>query len=236
MLATPSFVGLCSHSNSTSESLASICPLPNTKARTVVVSLAIACQARTHHLYNHSKSNILSFFKSAQLLDNFFVLFFSMAIDLDALLGAPNSVVDSEENDNLEAPPRPMMTMYEAMALIAVCVECDCEDIIADLAEAGAFVWPEPPLIPDERLNLDAITESDCILRFRFTARSIISIADMLGLPAIIITKHRYRVLGYEALAMILRRFAFPGRLYELVQEFGRSATAICRILIETSK
>ena len=159
---------------------------------------------------------------------------FSMAIDLDFLLDVD---ADNElQEHHLEPPLRPKMAMYEATALIAACVECDSEDIIEDLMEADTFFWPEPPLIPDQRLNLAELTEADCLLRFRFGASSIISISDMLGIPSVVITKHRYRVLGYEALAMILRRFSFPGRLYELTQEFGRSRTAICRIIIETSK
>ncbi|KAE9169870.1 hypothetical protein PF002_g30239 [Phytophthora fragariae] len=60
----------------------------------------------------------------------------------------------------------------------------------------------------------------------------IIRIAQGLRLPECIITDARDRVSCYEALAMLLKRLAFPCRLSSLRKSFGRSEGVCCRVTL----
>lgn len=167
-----------------------------------------------------------------------------MVVDLDRLgsdlLEAVQHGVDVDEEireADISRNHRAVMTMEDGEALLALSI-IDPDtfgDLVDTLILEGAFEWPERPLIPEHRIDLGAMLPVDAEAMFRFTGDAIVLIAGCIGLPNVIVTKHRYRVTGVEALAMVLRRFTNAGRLFEMVKEFGRSDTAICRILIETS-
>ncbi|KAE9274336.1 hypothetical protein PF008_g29620 [Phytophthora fragariae] len=60
----------------------------------------------------------------------------------------------------------------------------------------------------------------------------IIRITQGLRLPECIITDARDRVSCYEALAMLLKRLAFPCRLSSLRKSFGPSEGVCCRVTL----
>ncbi|KAE8886827.1 hypothetical protein PF003_g29105 [Phytophthora fragariae] len=90
----------------------------------------------------------------------------------------------------------------------------------------------ERPLIPAIRFDVRAITDADALIDYRFTGPQIIRIAQGLRLPECIITDARDRVSCYEALAMLLKRLAFPCRLSSLRKSFGRSEGVCCRVTL----
>ena len=131
------------------------------------------------------------------------------------------------------------ITMDEALLLLLLCSTLPDETsyaLLIALVEAGAFVWPDRPLIPDSRLDLGTIPDGDAIPMFRFTSRAIVGLAALLGLDPVIKTSERDKALAPEALAMTLRRFVVPGRLFEVAKEFGRSVPATSRIITHTCK
>ncbi|KAE8895784.1 hypothetical protein PF003_g20362 [Phytophthora fragariae] len=103
--------------------------------------------------------------------------------------------------------------------------------IVAMLAEQDG-VEIERPLIPAIRFDVRAITDADALIDYRFTGPQIIRIAQGLRLPECIITDARDRVSCYEALAMLLKRLAFPCRLSSLRKSFGRSEGVCCRVTL----
>ncbi|KAK9257500.1 hypothetical protein V1507DRAFT_14204 [Lipomyces tetrasporus] len=77
--------------------------------------------------------------------------------------------------------------------------------------------------IPSLRLSLDNMLDDDIRLKFRFTKLQLQILAEELLLPEFIITESRYKAHKLEALCLLLRRLAYPNRLYDLVVTFGRS-------------
>lgn len=143
------------------------------------------------------------------------------------------------ENDVLNHIRGGRITMDESLLLLALCStlpESSSNALLHALEQCGAFIWPERPLIPDQRLDLANISDGDAMVMFRFTSRAIVRLSDMLGLPHVLKTSNRDKAMAPEALAMVLRRLVVPGRLFEVAKVFGRSTSACSRIIIHTSK
>lgn len=79
--------------------------------------------------------------------------------------------------------------------------------------------------------NLDEVPPSHCKLYFRFEKNDIPRLAESLRVPQVIYTDSGHNVSGIEGLCILLRRLAYPNRLIDLEQFFGRSSTALSKII-----
>ncbi|TBU36620.1 hypothetical protein BD309DRAFT_878037, partial [Dichomitus squalens] len=107
--------------------------------------------------------------------------------------------------------------------------------IDADHAQ-GSSQAPRPEQ-GGRRITRDFLQElgsRECPWRFRFTADELVELAEVLRLPPILVTHHRYNVPRIEALALTCARLARPGDIYDLVRDYDRSASAISEIINET--
>ncbi|ETI51478.1 hypothetical protein F443_05166 [Phytophthora nicotianae P1569] len=66
--------------------------------------------------------------------------------------------------------------------------------------------------------------------KFRFEKEELLVLVDLLKLPNPFPTRQRYLVSAFEALCIFLRRMAYPARLSDLQDLFGRNETAISSI------
>ncbi|KAK9357149.1 hypothetical protein V1504DRAFT_465543 [Lipomyces starkeyi] len=89
--------------------------------------------------------------------------------------------------------------------------------------------------IPSIRFSLDNMLDEDVKLKFRFTKLQLMIVAEELLLPEFIITKCRRKAHKIEALCLLLRRLAYPNRLYDLVRLFGRSRSAMSELIWTTA-
>ena len=87
------------------------------------------------------------------------------------------------------------------------------------------------PYIPAPRIDFAHLQGRSKDL-FRFYRDDLIALADLLLLPAVIITSHRDYVHNWEALSIVCRRLAYPNRWSDLRPLFGRSTAALCRVFL----
>ncbi|ETV83757.1 hypothetical protein H257_04388 [Aphanomyces astaci] len=92
----------------------------------------------------------------------------------------------------------------------------------------------ERPLIPEVRFNLDAMTDANAVLDYRFDVVGIRKLGYYLGLPAVVVTENWSRALRDEAMCIVLGRMAFPTRLHGMSKTFGRSRSSICDVFLHT--
>ncbi|ETV90675.1 hypothetical protein H310_14569 [Aphanomyces invadans] len=90
----------------------------------------------------------------------------------------------------------------------------------------------ERPLIPDVRFDLNAMSDANALLEFRFDVAGVQQLGFLLGLPAVVITLSRNRVLRDEAMCILLSRMAFPTRLFDMSRTFGRSRSVLCDVFL----
>jgi hypothetical protein len=85
-----------------------------------------------------------------------------------------------------------------------------------------------PTRVP--RIDLTALTDDDCLLRFRFTLPEIERIAAAMRLPSTMeVNKVKFtRAFG---LAMLLRKLVWPARNVDLATEFGLDYSTAGRIV-----
>ena len=82
------------------------------------------------------------------------------------------------------------------------------------------------------RVDLSSLSESDCILRFRFTLPEIERIGDAMGLPEYI-KVNRVRCDRAYALAMLLYKLAWPHRNSDIAPNMGLDSSSTGRIINE---
>ncbi|ETV69898.1 hypothetical protein H257_14497 [Aphanomyces astaci] len=87
----------------------------------------------------------------------------------------------------------------------------------------------ERPLIPDVRLDLN-MRDVDARLSFRFDMRDVLQLTTLLGVPNVVVTSSFDRLLGVEAMCVMLRRLRYPTTYYDKVATFGRSREQLCRV------
>ena len=68
---------------------------------------------------------------------------------------------------------------------------------------------------------------------FRFSVEQIHLLCDLLKIPEKFVTKNRHAAPGWEVFCMLLRRFAYPCRLSDLKQLFGRHKSQILELINE---
>ncbi|ETV94966.1 hypothetical protein H310_11607 [Aphanomyces invadans] len=101
--------------------------------------------------------------------------------------------------------------------------------ITSMLLEYALGLPAERPLIPAIRFDIN-MRDADSILSFRFNVAGVLQLTSLLGVPNAVITSCRDRVIGVEALAIMLKRLRYPITYYDLLATFGRSREQICRI------
>lgn len=92
---------------------------------------------------------------------------------------------------------------------------------------------PEFPHENYKLFNFDALDPLECVADFRVEKQDISRLADALGIPPVI--KHQQRSIcdGTEGLCMLLRRFAYPFRLSDMIARFGRPVPVMTMITKE---
>jgi hypothetical protein len=84
------------------------------------------------------------------------------------------------------------------------------------------------------RFNLADQTMFQYWNNFRFWKDDIVRLSVLLGLPEQITVRNGCTCSGVDALCMVLRRFAYPNRLCELEQFFGRPLSSLSMIINHT--
>ena len=88
---------------------------------------------------------------------------------------------------------------------------------------------PVPPP-PTSRPDIAALDDDTALVRFRFTIDELQTLVSALNLPPTY-TINRRTVSSLLALAMLLRRLAYPARIADLIGEFGYDYTSISLIV-----
>ena len=92
---------------------------------------------------------------------------------------------------------------------------------------------PEFPHENYELFNFDALDPVECVADFRVEKQDIPRLADALGIPPVIKCQQRSICDGTEGLCMLLRRFAYPCRLSDMIARFGRPVPVMSMITKE---
>ena len=95
-----------------------------------------------------------------------------------------------------------------------------------------SFRHVDRPIIPNVRLDLNAISQNDCLKHYRFDQDQLRMIVARLPFPEIIATPEGDKAHIIEAFCLVLRRMGAPGKMYDLHQDFGRTEGSLCRIMI----
>lgn len=103
-----------------------------------------------------------------------------------------------------------------------------CTGIIDDtefclLYDCNSSRNPDFPYWQYDRFDLDRLEEAECKAEFRFYKNDIYSLAEILRIPEEITCYNRTKVDQIEALAIFLKRFAYPCRYGDIIPRFGRS-------------
>ncbi|KFH74000.1 hypothetical protein MVEG_01213 [Podila verticillata NRRL 6337] len=92
----------------------------------------------------------------------------------------------------------------------------------------------ERPRIPAIRFDLAQVSRPNCQLYFRFYEEDILQIVVALRMPEVVILDNGSKVHCVEALCVVLRQLAYPCRLFDLMDIFGRSQSMLSRIFNHT--
>jgi hypothetical protein len=100
------------------------------------------------------------------------------------------------------------------------------------LALFGSFRHIDMPIIPNIRLDLNAISKSDCKKFYRFDQDELQKIIPLLPFPEYIVTPERDKAHLIEAFCIVIRRMSSRGTMSTYCRDFGRSQGSLCRIMI----
>ena len=117
-------------------------------------------------------------------------------------------------------------------------LECYVDGIIDEddfmlLYDINQSKNPEFPHENYELFNFDALDPVECVADFRVEKQDIPRLADALGIPPVIKCQQRSICDGTEGLCMLLRRFAYPCRLSDMIARFGRPVPVMSMITKE---
>ena len=82
-----------------------------------------------------------------------------------------------------------------------------------------------------KRLDLDSLPSDQCKSWFRFEKNDIPGLVQALGLPEELVGSNRTRCTGLEGLCILLRRLAYPNRLEDIENIFGRGVSELSVII-----
>jgi len=83
--------------------------------------------------------------------------------------------------------------------------------------------------------NIDNFSDEDFVKNFRFKKDDFAELYNALRIPDLIRCPDRTSVSGPEALAILIRRLAYPNRLSDLVPIFDRSQASLSQIVNHTT-
>ncbi|KAE9340037.1 hypothetical protein PR003_g10711 [Phytophthora rubi] len=142
----------------------------------------------------------------------------------------------SQQQDTEAAARTPscgmQITQEEALEVLLIVLAFNQEDAWIARQEAGLFDYPERSLIPDVRFDLSTYGDANATKDFRFDVNGVKLLANLLALPATVITDEGDRCGHEEALAIMLHRLSYPRRLHDMMNKFGRSTSALSRIFL----
>jgi hypothetical protein len=93
------------------------------------------------------------------------------------------------------------------------------------------FYCIELPLNPELRLDLNSLSDHECISYFRFSWQHIHLLVSKLEFPDVIITYHHDCVIAAEAFCLLLHHLAYPNHWFDLKDNFGHHASSLSRIM-----
>ena len=104
------------------------------------------------------------------------------------------------------------------------------------LYDASFSKNPSFPYPDYDRFDLDSMDEAECFHEFRVRKMDIVRLADALGLPESLCCHQRTKADRIEGLCMVLKRFAYPCRLGDMIHRFGRAVPEISMITTRFEK
>lgn len=110
-------------------------------------------------------------------------------------------------------------------------VEFGIEDAWSAALLSGFFCHMDRPIMPNLSFDLNGMSDTDCISRFRFDHFGIQQLVVVLEIPpTIVVPGHRDRINHVEVICLILDRMAYPRKWADLSQRYGRHQSALSRI------
>jgi nuclease HARBI1 len=85
--------------------------------------------------------------------------------------------------------------------------------------------------IPDKDFDPDSFCDKSFVCWFRFERYEMQAIIRQLNLPDVIISSERDRANTFDVFCLLCAKYAYPMRYCQLVREFGRSASAMSRLI-----
>jgi hypothetical protein len=96
--------------------------------------------------------------------------------------------------------------------------------------ELHLFRHVDLPILPELRLDLNAMSQNTSRSRYRFDQDQLKAIAAKLPFPEVLITYQRDKFYLVEGLCILLHRMAYPVRWSDMEQLYGRHVSAMSRI------
>ena len=87
---------------------------------------------------------------------------------------------------------------------------------------------PDFPYWTYDNFDLDSLSDEECKAEFRFYRNDTYQMLDVLQLPDEIICYNRFHVDGFEALCIMLKRFAYPCRYLDVMLRFAKPVPQLC--------
>ena len=91
------------------------------------------------------------------------------------------------------------------------------------------------PYWSQDRFDLTRVTDEERKAEFRFGLAELPLSAKVLAIPDTFVCRNGTVATGMEGLCILLRRFAYPCRLSDLIPRFGRSVLELSEITSEVS-
>ncbi|EGZ08565.1 hypothetical protein PHYSODRAFT_340308 [Phytophthora sojae] len=95
--------------------------------------------------------------------------------------------------------------------------------LMIELVANAPLSYRDRILVPDFRLDILSMPDGEAKDQFRFITSDLQRLVRYLKIPDPVITKEGVRATSLEALAVCLRRMAFPQRWIDMAGMFGRS-------------
>ena len=87
---------------------------------------------------------------------------------------------------------------------------------------------PDFPYWTYDNFDWDSLSDEECKAEFRFYRNDTYQMLDVLQLPDEIICYNRFHVDGFEALCIMLERFAYPCRCLDVMLRFAKPVPQLC--------
>lgn len=128
-----------------------------------------------------------------------------------------------------------MVSFKETRSLVLECyvdgiIDEDDFMLLYDINQSKNLEFPHENY---ELFNFDALDPVECVADFRVEKQDIPRLADALSIPPVIKCQQRSICDGTEGLCMLLRCFAYPCHLIDMISRFGRPVPVMSMITKE---